>query len=284
MRSGWVPSLPRGLRCPHGWHRISSRRMPLHNGKVPEPRYCFHHPGLGITRHHRGFTVVHPSDLPQACDPRMEQESLGLSPELHTPPLPATHVEVGTDMLGTCLSYVTTTGPPIYVTTQSVRPRGALRSSPCLWPPDGAGALGLLPRSFTPRRYQRRTSRWGQASSTGPGLHCRHRPTLQSASPLILCDLVSQPQILSISRAVPDAQQLRRLGLAAVGTHSSSPPAGPVCTADRAGPPFVRPPVVPAPVEGRAGSASCRLPLHRKRGRWEVRFGSQSPCRPRLTA
>ena len=53
-------------------------------------------------------------------------------------------------MLGTCLSYVTTTGPPIYATTQSVRPRGALRSSPRLWPPDGTGALGLLPRASNP--------------------------------------------------------------------------------------------------------------------------------------
>jgi len=44
--------------------------------------------------------------------------------------------------------------------------------------------------SFEPRRYQRRTSGWGQASSTGPGLRGRHRSTLQSVSPLILCDLV----------------------------------------------------------------------------------------------
>jgi len=37
----------------------------------------------------------------------MEREPLGFYPELHTPPLPATHVRVGTGTLGTCLGYVT---------------------------------------------------------------------------------------------------------------------------------------------------------------------------------
>lgn len=32
-----------------------------------------------------------------------------------------------------------------------------------LWPPDGTDALGLDHLSFAPRRYQRRTSGWGQA-------------------------------------------------------------------------------------------------------------------------
>ena len=52
--------------------------------------------------------------------------------------------------------------------------------------------LGLSPRSFTPRRYQRRMSGWGQALSTCLGLRSRqHRSTLLSASPLATCDLVS---------------------------------------------------------------------------------------------
>jgi hypothetical protein len=37
----------------------------------------------------------------------MEREPLDIFLELHTPPLLATHVEVGTGMLGTCLGYVT---------------------------------------------------------------------------------------------------------------------------------------------------------------------------------
>jgi hypothetical protein len=46
---------------------------------------------------HAGYPdALHSSDLPLARDPRMERAFLGLSPERRTPPLPATHVEVGT--------------------------------------------------------------------------------------------------------------------------------------------------------------------------------------------
>jgi hypothetical protein len=49
-----------------------------------------------------------------------------------------------------------------------------------------------FPRSFAPRRYQRRTSGWGQALSTGLGLRSRrHGSTLLPTSPLVSCDLVS---------------------------------------------------------------------------------------------
>jgi len=126
LRPGWVPSRPRGRRCSHGWLRISSRRQPHPSGNVPTPRCCFHRPRFAVTRHHRGFTCVHPFGLPLACSPRMERDP---------------------------------------------------------W---------ASPRSSTPRRYQRRTSGWGQALSTGPGLRSRHRQsTLLSASPLATCDLVS---------------------------------------------------------------------------------------------
>ena len=40
--------------------------------------------------------TVHPSGLPLTCNRWMEHRSLGFPPELHTPPLPATHVGVGT--------------------------------------------------------------------------------------------------------------------------------------------------------------------------------------------
>jgi hypothetical protein len=107
LRPGWVPSLPRGLRCPHGRQVISGRRMPPCSGPSLYPRPATHHRRLLITRHHQGFTVVHPSGLPLACGPRVEREPSGLSPGLHTPPLPAAHAGVGTGILGTCLSYVT---------------------------------------------------------------------------------------------------------------------------------------------------------------------------------
>jgi hypothetical protein len=96
MRPGRVPSIPRELWCPHGRHGIADRHLPLRNGQSLNPGPTIHQPGLRLTRHHRGFTVVHPSGLPLACGPRMEREPLGFSPELHTPPLPTTHVEVGT--------------------------------------------------------------------------------------------------------------------------------------------------------------------------------------------
>jgi hypothetical protein len=49
-----------------------------------------------VTRHHQGFTRVHPSGLPLACNSRMEREPSDLNPELRTPPLPAAHVRAET--------------------------------------------------------------------------------------------------------------------------------------------------------------------------------------------
>jgi len=130
LRPGWVPSRPRGRRCSHGWLRISSRRLPHPSGNVPTPRCCFHLPRFDVTRHHRGFTCVHPSGLPLACSPRMERGPLGFSPELRTPPLPATHVRVGTGLEhwpGTTQS-TSSVDPPFCESTRNVRPRVALLS------------------------------------------------------------------------------------------------------------------------------------------------------------
>jgi hypothetical protein len=107
LRPGWVPSLPRGLRCPHGRQVIPGRRMPPCSGPSLYPRPATHHRRLLITRHHQGFTVVHPSGLPLACSSRVEREPSGFFPGLHTPPLPAAHAGVGTGIVGTYLSYVT---------------------------------------------------------------------------------------------------------------------------------------------------------------------------------
>ena len=106
-RPGRVPSRPRGLRCPHGRQVIPGRRTPPCSGPSLYPRPATHHRRLLITRHHQGFTVVHPSGLPLACSPRVEREPSGFPPGLHTPPLPAAHAGVGTGIVGTCLSYVT---------------------------------------------------------------------------------------------------------------------------------------------------------------------------------
>jgi len=57
LRPGRVPSLPRGRRCSHGRSRVSGRRLPHPSGNVPAPRPNIHHPGLNLTRNHRGFTA-----------------------------------------------------------------------------------------------------------------------------------------------------------------------------------------------------------------------------------
>ena len=73
----------------------------------PYPRPATHHRRLLITRHHQGFTVVHPSGLPWPVAPGWSGSPGLVPPGLHTPPLPAAHVGVGTGIVGTCLSYVT---------------------------------------------------------------------------------------------------------------------------------------------------------------------------------
>jgi hypothetical protein len=97
IRPGWVPpklrdgdALPADVGCSAGACRFSTAS--------PAPRWINPSAGLTITKHRQGFTRVHPSGLPLACGPRMEQGLLGFSFELHTPPLPATHVEVGTGL------------------------------------------------------------------------------------------------------------------------------------------------------------------------------------------
>ena len=84
-----------GRRCPPERHanppgacRISAAR--------PAPCYRIPPAGLSFTRRHRGFTGVRPPGLPLACCRRVEQRNFGFSLELRTPPLPATHVQVGT--------------------------------------------------------------------------------------------------------------------------------------------------------------------------------------------
>ena len=56
LRPGWVPSLPRGLRCPHGRQVIPGRRTPPCSGPSLYPRPATRHRRLLITRHHQGFT------------------------------------------------------------------------------------------------------------------------------------------------------------------------------------------------------------------------------------
>ena len=75
--------------------RTSGRGQALSTSPEPRLRYS---PNLQSTRSLQCVRprVANPSDLPLACDPRMEQRSLGLSRELRTPRSLAAHVGAGT--------------------------------------------------------------------------------------------------------------------------------------------------------------------------------------------
>ena len=59
---------------------LFNRHLPLPSGQSLRPAGTSHLRDLNVTRHRRGFTRVHPSGLPLACNPRMGRGSLGFSP------------------------------------------------------------------------------------------------------------------------------------------------------------------------------------------------------------
>ena len=148
----------RCLRTPSGLPRSTRARCdrvgcPLYSGTAmlsrlarnPQPapaasqRPVLHPAGTShltepkITKHHQGFSRLHPSGLPLACGLRMERRPLGFSPELRTEPLPATHVGVGTGLEhwpGTTLP-TSAVGPLTSVFTHLVQHRVAPPSSWC---------------------------------------------------------------------------------------------------------------------------------------------------------
>jgi len=76
--------------------------------------------------------------------------------------------------------------------SQRIHLRSPVRPSPACGARMDRALLGFCAPSFTPHRYRRRMSGWGQALSTCLGLRRRHHSsTLLSASPLTACDLVS---------------------------------------------------------------------------------------------
>ena len=75
--------------------RLPDRHPPLPSGQSLNPATTSHHARLSFTGHQQGFTHVHPSGLPLARAPGVEPAALRLSPELRTPPSPATHVRGG---------------------------------------------------------------------------------------------------------------------------------------------------------------------------------------------
>lgn len=70
-------------------------------------------------------------------------------------------------------------GSPFRETSARVYWHSPFRPSPHLWPPDGAGTLGLFPELRT-RPLLATHVRAGTGLEHGPGLRLRHRPNLQS--------------------------------------------------------------------------------------------------------
>jgi hypothetical protein len=66
---GWVPSKPRGRWCAPGQLGISGQHPPPSSGRSLFSHLT--HPPVRVlmTRHHQGFTFVHPSGLPQPVTP-----------------------------------------------------------------------------------------------------------------------------------------------------------------------------------------------------------------------
>ncbi len=94
--------------------------------------------------------------------------------------------------LGPCTPLLTTHPRSCHMTRHHQRFARVQQSSlPLhLWPPDGAGTLGLDPLSFAPRSYPRRTSGWGRTFGHWPGT-TPSASILQSASSLATCALAS---------------------------------------------------------------------------------------------
>ncbi len=64
-RPGWVSSEPRGRRCAPGWRARAQPAPAALLRPVPTTRWYVPSAGACMTRHHRGFTCIHPSGLPQ---------------------------------------------------------------------------------------------------------------------------------------------------------------------------------------------------------------------------
>jgi hypothetical protein len=95
IRPGWVPPLPRGRRCSPRPDAVPGRRLPLPSGQSLHPAPASHQRGSSITGHQRGFTRFTRPVCPSPVASRMGRETLGLSPVLRTPPLPAAHDRAG---------------------------------------------------------------------------------------------------------------------------------------------------------------------------------------------
>jgi hypothetical protein len=113
MRPGWlrVPSVPRGRRCPHD--RSYSRPPPAASQRpAPAAPDCNPPRDASLTRHQRGFTVVHPTPaFPSPVTPGGTGSSgfpLSFAPSRAGPG----NARQGGDRPGHCLDYVSGISQP----------------------------------------------------------------------------------------------------------------------------------------------------------------------------
>jgi hypothetical protein len=65
-----------GVHTTVAWSSVAACR--LSTARSLKPRYDQPSQGVNLTKHQRGFTVIHPASLPLTCNPRTEREPLGL--------------------------------------------------------------------------------------------------------------------------------------------------------------------------------------------------------------
>jgi hypothetical protein len=94
IRPGWVPSLPQGRRCSSRPDAVPDRRLPLPNGQSLHPAATTHLRGSALRGINEGSRDSPVRSAPHLWSPG-GTGTLGLPPELRTPPLPATHVRGG---------------------------------------------------------------------------------------------------------------------------------------------------------------------------------------------
>ena len=106
----------------------------------PAPRLAIHRRGSRITRHQRRFTQFTRPVFPLPVTPGWNG-TLGLSPELRTPPLPATHVEGGARPSSTAWDYASGISRSSNLRVRSLRATScrnfqsrSRQAAACAWP------------------------------------------------------------------------------------------------------------------------------------------------------
>ena len=137
LRSGWVPSLPRGRRCSSRPSSLLDRRLPLFGGQSLHPAPTSHRTGLRLTRHQRGFKQFTRPTVPLACGRPDGTGRPWAFPRASHPAdqEPTTHAEVGTGHRSTDLEllaqHLHLVDPPIgsSLTTCDLASHGYLQQS-----------------------------------------------------------------------------------------------------------------------------------------------------------